>query len=97
MLWYGVALHGSRLHIGHRDMSPSQPQSIWRQRAHRDKKVNKLKVSEGLLKVDEARANNKAKYIPTSLPRKRFACRGYQRVSRPVRRRWMDAATAFGG
>lgn len=97
MLWYGVALRGSSLHFRRRDMSPSQPQYICNQRKHRDEKVNKLKVSEGLLKVEEARANYKAEHIPTSQHRKKFAYRGYQRGSKPVRRRWMAAATASGG
>lgn len=94
MLWYGVALRGSSLHFRRRDMSPSQPQYICNQRKHRDGKVNKLKVSE---KVEEARANYKAEHIPTSQHRKKFAYRVYQRGSKPVRRRWMAAATASGG
>lgn len=97
MLWYGVALRGSSLHFRRHDMSPSQPQFICHQREHRDEKVDKLNVSEGLVKVEEAGANNKAKHIPTSQPRKTFACRSDQRGSRPVRRRWMAAATASGG
>ena len=35
--------------------------------------MDKLKASERLMKVEEARTNNKAKHGPTSQPRKMFA------------------------